>query len=80
MKTCFCWDTCGERTPLFFELEGDYRHFNGIYIKGDEKSEARADELAELVLDKNTGEMKLPVFGMPPSRDWDYFITCGFIP
>lgn len=81
MKTCVCWDTCGERKPLFFELEGDKTRFDSIYINsaGDEAHEALVKELTEIVFDEN-GNEKIDLYIMPPSRDYDYFITCGILP
>lgn len=79
MKTCFCWDTVGEEQPQFFELEGDYTHLNDVYINNTASAENLKDELNKLVYDQETGDYIVDMQSQP-SKDWDVFITCGFMP
>lgn len=63
---------------LFFELEGDYRHLDQVFINsGDNLS--KEDELFKLLILEETGEF-LHRWKSAPTKDWDFFISCGFIP
>lgn len=94
MKTLMLyWDGSDDLTPKFIELDGDYSRLNNIYINGyldmdDDNPAGRAkrdhhqslqDELSNLVLDARTGRIKLPILNQP-TKDWDFFIHCGFLP
>jgi len=69
----------------FFELEGDYSRFNGVYInmnapKGVDKEEHEklSNELNDVMYDKNgnnrvTDALKLKA----PTKDWTHFVKCG---
>jgi hypothetical protein len=63
--------------PQWFELEGDYSHLNNIYINGED-DQTKIDELCDLVYDKE-GKHKIQ-FISGPTKDWDFFVECGFIP
>lgn len=82
--------------PKFFELEGDYSHLHKTYINGCHPDEDKlssddpklvqlkeeyaglCDELTELVYDLE-GKHKV-AFIDKPTKDWDYYVECGFIP
>lgn len=84
MKTLFLFEQF-EKAAFFFELEGDYRHLQDVYInsyiQGKEKAKGKAlqDELCNLVYDQETGKTKV-IKLTEPTKDWDYFVHCGFIP
>ena len=71
------FDRFGEGEILFFELEGDYSRFEGVLINSVENQELQK-ELTSLVFDEEGG-IKLKSFSRP-TRDWDVFVRCGFIP
>lgn len=75
-KTLFLFELHPESLCLF-ELEGDHRRFDGVIISavGDDKD--LQDELAALIYDGDTGEFK-PTKLKEPTRDWTYFVKCGF--
>lgn len=82
--------------PKFFELEGDYSHLHKTYINGCHPDEDKlssddpklvqlqeeyaglCDELTELVYGLE-GIHKV-TFIDKPTKDWDYYVECGFIP
>lgn len=57
--------------PKFVTLEGDYRHLNDVYVGLTDNAD-KEEELQNLI-NSNTP------FKSEPTRDWDYFIHCGFI-
>lgn len=63
--------------PQWFELPGNYSHLNGTYINSADDLD-KVDELNELVFDKE-GKHKI-TFLSGPTKDWTYFVECGFIP
>jgi len=82
--------------PKFFELEGDYSHLHRTYINGCHPDEDKlalddpklvqlqeeyaglCDELNELVYTED-GKLKV-TFLDKPTKDWDHYVECGFIP
>lgn len=77
-KTLFLYDGCGEENRFFFELEGDFSEFNGVYINSvdDEKRQAA---LSDLIFDADGGELSVDKLSVP-TRDWTWFVTVGFVP
>jgi hypothetical protein len=67
-------------SPKFLELEGDYRHLNDVYIntyhEDEVKREEHQDKEIELMALLPTGTK----FLSEPTKDWDFFIHCGFLP
>jgi hypothetical protein len=78
MKTLFAMEFYGAGPLIFFELEGDYRHFNGININEGEDPQNIEDELYDLVY-KEGGELIITPL-KEPTKDWDYFVKVGFLP
>lgn len=76
MKTLFLYEEIPDNS-FFFELEGDYRHLNGIYINQSTNTRA-VDELNEIVYDHDSGELLVEKLHAP-TKDWTHFIRCGFI-
>jgi len=82
--------------PKWFELEGDYSRLHKTYINADydgpsyptinsdqhataiAEFEHRQNELNNLVYD-DKGKHKV-TFLPGPTKDWDFFVECGFIP
>ena len=69
----------------FLLLDGDYRRLHQVFINGcapddiqNNKYDQLCDELSDLIYDKNYS-VKVH-FTSEPAKDWDYFITCGFLP
>ena len=75
--------------PKWLELEGDYSHLNQVYINNspDDVSQVgtlnayykKCDELTDLIYHKDSGKHKV-TFIDKPTKDWDYFVECGFLP
>ena len=70
MKTCFCFDQCGEADVRFFELEGDYSHLNQTYIScgksiGDEKE---LNDLIRTVFQEGASDLHLSEGKRPTIR------------
>jgi hypothetical protein len=80
MKTLFAYDSFGDFPIFFFELEGDYRHLDKVYINDYNDVEDRQGVLAALILD-NECNLKPEIKKLQePTRDWDFFVRVGFIP
>lgn len=82
MKTLFLFQNTEDESlaPKFFELEGDYSRFNGIYINqftNKQTVETLQQELADLIYNEH-GYYKVK-FENEPSRDWSIFVHCGFL-
>lgn len=75
MKTLVLFEEIPEKS-FFFVLEGDYRYLNNIYINASGDKE-KAEELNSLVY-TNEGLVKVDELD-EPTKDWDYFIKCGFL-
>ncbi len=71
--------------PKFLELEGDFRHLNDVYIntyiedEGEQTEYNKKVEQLNNLLYKEDGHYKV-TFLSEPTKDWDYFIHCGFLP
>lgn len=78
MKTCVCYDSMGESAPVFFDVDKDLSHLDGFYINECETPEDISEELLALCFDKD-GNL-IQQLNAKPSKDWDFFITIGFIP
>lgn len=76
MKTLILF-TINNHEPCFFELKGDYSRFNGIYINNDTHLKLE-NELNSIIFDEITGSFKLDLLEKP-TRDWNYFVKCGFL-
>lgn len=72
---------------FFFELEGDYSRFDGIFIntsspKRDKKSIAKHNaltgDLVQLVYQDAPPYYKITKL-KAPTRDWRWFVSCGNI-
>lgn len=91
MKTLILWQSevlSGDGlSPKFFVLEGDYRKFDGIYINTytgdmDKDNQKKYDRLQNQLTDlmyTEDGQYKQQ-FVSEPTKDWDFFIHCGFLP
>jgi hypothetical protein len=71
MKTLFLFEDVPN--SYFFELKGDYRYFNNCYIDSLDNVEL-SDKLHKLVYN-NSRIKKLT----EPTKDWNYFVKCGYI-
>ncbi len=74
-KTLIRFEYCPDegQQNCYIELEGNYSHLNKVIINGPDWE--KADELMALILDE---KCDLKVKGLiEPTRDWDYYITCG---
>ena len=86
----FLYDNFDEKA-FFFELEGDHRKFHNVFINAGSPKGLKAskkdvaaynktcDELQALVYEEDTGVIKV-VQLEEPTRDWTYFVHCGFVP
>lgn len=83
------WSEFDFEAPKFVELPGDYRHLNDVYINASCPSEEgsqltavdysqRKKELESIMYDANW-QIKVK-FLHEPTKDWDFFIHCGFLP
>lgn len=63
--------------PQWFVLDGNYSHLNGTYINSPEDN-LNTEELSALIFNPD-GSHKVD-FIAGPTKDWDYFVECGFIP
>lgn len=80
MKTLFAYDSFGDAHIFFFELEGDFRHLDKVYINAYDNTIERQGILAALILD-NECNIKPEIKRLQePTRDWDVFVRVGFIP
>lgn len=96
-KTLIAYNTF-EDCVKFFEIEGDYRHLDGVIINAcapgtykldldspeceqlQSAYEKLGDELINLLLNADgTYRTDRPALSAP-TKDWDYFIQCGFEP
>ena len=66
-----------EPDVFFFELEGDYSHLNNVFIGSYPSDASNTTELTGLVYDED-GKKKVQVLSKP-TKDWDFFIYCGFL-
>lgn len=74
MKTLVQFIISGE-DEFFFELSGDRRVLDNVYINTNSK---HSDKLNEIVYDEE-GNIKVQKLKQP-TKDWDFFVTCGIIP
>lgn len=85
MKTLLLFQIIGEHHyPLFLELDGDYSRFNKVFINEHIDLDDDSDliytlqkELCDLIYDEN-GNYKV-TFTDSPTKDWDVFVSCGFL-
>lgn len=85
-KTLMMFEGFGDGDTVFFELDGDYRHLDGVILNGgapkgmsEKKYDRLVDELSALVYHADSGDMKLTQL-REPTKDWDHFVRCGSIP
>lgn len=87
MKTLMLFrEDCDPSEPAkFLLLDGDHRRLNQVFINGCAPNDTQndtydklCDELSDLIYDENYGVKAH--FTSEPAKDWDYFITCGFLP
>lgn len=73
--------------PFFFQLEGDYTRFQNIVINATDEETAGVDtetldnlceELTKLVY-KDGGALRVKKLPRP-TKDWTFFVYCGFSP
>lgn len=76
-KTLFLFDAT-DKQPALFELDGDYRRLDGVYINDIDSSDEHTAELSALVYHPESGDF-LPTKLAEPTRDWTYFVKCGFM-
>lgn len=70
-------DTGDRPAIIFFEVEGDHRDLDGIIINCTSQDEAdQAQKLLDLCYGP-AGEF-LPKWTKEPTKDWDFFVSCGF--
>jgi ferritin len=81
IKTLMLFEEHPERI-LFFELQGDYQHLNGVYINDKSSSIDRQSELYAVVY-KSERQVDESVYNLQeltiPTKDWTYFVKCGVI-
>jgi hypothetical protein len=90
-KTLFLFED--EAGAHLFEIDGDHSRFHDVYInaevpegdaRDEETYEALQQELCDLIYyDEDSeggeaGELK-PDEIEAPTKDWDFFVRCGFI-
>jgi len=75
MKTLFLFLEFPEEI-FFFELEGDYSKFDGVFIGSAEDDETLQEQLCALVYNEETGDFLQKKLGAP-TKDWDVFVRCG---
>jgi len=73
--------------PEWFELEGDYSHLNKVYLNAVRPEDAdpadwkrKQEELSNLLYGADAYEKLKVTFIAQPTKDWDYFVECGFLP
>lgn len=76
MKTLVLFEEISERS-WFCEIEGDLRHFDKVYVNGKNASMDLQNELINFMYNSKS-EFKFSKLDLP-TRDWDFFIKCGFI-
>jgi hypothetical protein len=88
MKTLMLFERFGWGDTQFLELEGDFHHLDGVFINalppknfkgGKRKYEKLCEELYALLYTEDHGERSLP-WRSSPTKDWDVFIRCRFVP
>lgn len=87
MKTLMLWQcevlSGDEMAPKFLELEGDFSCYDNVYINADSKTIAEQDlqdELCSYIFTKEGKYKPGLTFLREPTKDWDIFIHCGFLP
>ena len=82
MKTVLIYDQCGEAPVSFLVLEGDYTHYDKVFINSTESDEKLQDKLSRLMYDKD-GQLRHKMRSKFPHaavRAGAKVIVCGFIP
>jgi len=72
MKTLFLYID-SEMEHFFFEKEGDYQYLDGIMVNSCSADEKLIDQVCELLDYKDFTTLS------EPSKDWDFFVTIGWI-
>lgn len=62
---------------FFFEVEGNFKKFNNVYIGSVSDDKSLQQELNDLVYDENGGR-KVKVLD-EPTTDWTYFVKAGIL-
>ena len=78
MKTCVYYDSCGEGQNGFFEVEGDLSHLDGCYVNHVNCTQEQTHAVLALCFNEE-GDFT-QALTCAPSKDWDFFITVGFLP
>jgi hypothetical protein len=68
-----------ESWPIFFLVDGDYRHLDMVCINGD-STDQEIDELNKLIFFNDFKTFKHPKIDRPPKADYHYFIRVAFLP
>jgi hypothetical protein len=76
MKTLVAYNDF-ENMARFFELEGDYSRLDDTIINDVLSPENLKEELYSLIYDDNGNEKKIEWLKQP-TKDWDFFVSCGF--
>ncbi len=79
-KTLFMFNTFTDEV-FFFEMPGgekEWSHLQNVYLNSSEHSDEVLDALNDLVYG-DEGKIKVKKL-FEPTKDWDYFVTCGFVP
>lgn len=81
VKTLFHFCYFGDGSDFFFEKEGDYSHLDGVYITCDCNPDL-IQELQNLVFEPNDPYGYYPIVDKLyiPTKDWTFYVKCGFIP
>ena len=75
MKTCVHFIELPDGKSGYTDIQGDKRHWNLCFINNGHAEEA---EVLEHFYDSNNGQL-LVELKSEPSKDWDYFVSCGFL-
>jgi hypothetical protein len=88
MKTLLLFERFGEGDTQFLVLEGDHRDLDGILLNGGapkdfkgghKRYEKLCNKLMGIVYMEDGQERSLEWL-KEPTKDWDFFVHCGFIP
>jgi hypothetical protein len=77
MKTLFYFDGFGEYDSGFFELEGDYSHLDGT-VMNETEDQDKQKELSKILYDDEGNDQQ--ELQHAPTKDWDFYVYCGFMP
>lgn len=80
MKTVVIYDQCGEYSPTFAVLDGDYRHFDKCYVND---ASGTGDAWGEFLYPDDTGNCAVNFqeeFPIEAVKEGAFVIVAGFLP